>query len=298
MWHLIRMLAWRSKQPPYLRWAEACILFGCAFALRFSLGKLQGAIPFLTFYPAILAAALFLGWKEAAFVLGLSLAAGTYFFLPPNMSLLPLGWLFLGTVNIGIIIVLKELAQDLALSNERQRALFQELQHRVANTLQVATGKLQAVRSRMDSSPAEATNMLDETIKHMLVIADMHRRLHDPTLFDRGLEPMLREVVTAIIDDPSVSLRFNIENLDLSLDQMSIIAMLAAEIANNSLKHVFHQKVGSRLDVVLHAVSSSHAMLRIKDDGPGTIFSTDVAWREQKLGMRVLQSLTDQHLES
>jgi two-component sensor histidine kinase len=267
-------------------------LFGCAFALRLSLGKLQDAIPFLTFYPAILAAALFLGWKEAAFVLGLSLAAGTYFFLPPNMSLLPLGWLFLWTVNVGIVIALKALAQDLAQSNERQRVLFQELQHRIANTLQIATGKLQAVRSRMDSSPA--TNMLDETIEHMLVIADMHRRLHDPMLFDRGLEPMLREVVTAVIDDPSVSLRFNIENLDLSLDQMSIIAMLVAEIANNSLKHVFHQKIGSRLDVVLHAVSGSHAMLKIKDDGPGAIFSTVVAWREQKLGMRVLQSLTDQ----
>lgn len=294
MWHFIRMLAWRSKQPSYLRWAGACILFGCAFALRVLIGKRQGAIPFLTFYPAILAATLLLGWKEAAFVFGLSLAAGTYFFLPPNMSLLPLGWLFVGTINIGIIIALKALAQDLARSNERQMVLFQELQHRVANTLQVATGKLQAVRSRLDFSAAEAADMLDETIEQISVTADMHRRLHDPTLFDRGLEPMLQDVVTAVIDDPSVSLRFNVENLDLSLDQMSIIAMLVTEIANNSLKHVFHQNTGSRLDVVLHAMSGSHAMLKIKDDGPGARVSTDVASREQKLGMRVLQSLADQ----
>jgi K+-sensing histidine kinase KdpD len=164
MWHLIRMLAWRSKQPAYIRFAEACILFGGAFALRFSIGKLQGAIPFLTFYPAILVAALLLGWKEAAFVLGLSLSAGTYFFLPPNMSFLPLGWLFVGTLNIAIIIALKALAQDLAQANERQRVLFQELQHRVANTLQAAIGKLQVVRIRMDFDPAMATNMLDETI--------------------------------------------------------------------------------------------------------------------------------------
>src|SRR5271165_2425255 len=143
MWWVTRILRWRSRQPTLIRWAEAAALFGIAFAIRFSGGRLQWAMPFLSFYPAVLVAALLLGWQEAVFVLVLSLAAGTYFFLPPSMSLLPAGWAFVGAVNILIIIALKALAQKLAEANERQKVLFEELQHRVANTLQIAAGTLE-----------------------------------------------------------------------------------------------------------------------------------------------------------
>jgi hypothetical protein len=51
--------------PTLIRWLEASALFGVALAVRVSLGPLYGAIPFLSFYPAILLAAVRLGWKEA-----------------------------------------------------------------------------------------------------------------------------------------------------------------------------------------------------------------------------------------
>ena len=129
-----------------IRWLEAAALFGGALAIRLALGSFDEAARFLTFYPAILVAALMLGWKEAIFVLVLSLLAGWYFFLPPGMSLLLVGWGFVGVLNIAIIIALKTLAQQLAEANERQQLLFQELQHRVANTLQSAVGGLETVR--------------------------------------------------------------------------------------------------------------------------------------------------------
>lgn len=43
-----RILGWRSGQPAVIRWLEALAMFGAALALRFSLGTLHGAIPFLT----------------------------------------------------------------------------------------------------------------------------------------------------------------------------------------------------------------------------------------------------------
>ena len=267
MWRVMQMLAWRSSQPVLIRWLEASVLFGVALAVRFSLGALHGAIPFLTFYPAILIAALVLGWKEATFVLVLSVSAGLFFFLPPGMLLLPVGWAFVGTLNIAIIIALKALAQELAEANERQRVLFRELQHRVANTLQFAVGRLDTIRRRIESNPAEAINMLDQTIERMAASADIHRRLNDLSLFNQRLEPMLRDVVATVIDDPAVTLSFKVEDLDLSLDQISVIAMLVMEAANNSLKHVFKRSIGSRLDVALIALPGNRAILTIKDDG-------------------------------
>src|SRR5208283_3532113 len=97
--------------------------------------------------------------------------------------------------------------------------------------------------------------MLDGAILRMSASADMHRRLHDPTLFSKGLASMLREVVATVIDRSSVSLNLNVEELDLSLDQKSIIAMLVIEVANNSAKHVFQRNLGSRFEVSLRALS-------------------------------------------
>jgi len=294
MWRLARMLEWRWRQPTLIRWLAASALFGVAVVIRFSLGPLLGVIPFLSFYPAILLAAIFLGWKEAIFVLVLSLATGWYFFLPASMSWLPVGWGLVGVLNIAIIIALKALAKRLAEANERQRLLFQELQHRVANTLQSTVGRLEIVRRRMSLSPAEAAKMLDEAIFRMSASADLHRRLHDPTLFSQGLDSMLRKLVATVIDQSSADMKFDIEELDLSLDQKSIIAMFIIEVAYNSAKHVFQRNLGSRFEVALFALPGRRAMLRVGDDGPGVTDSSTVTSSGQNLGMRILQGLADQ----
>ena len=78
-----------------------------------------------------------------------SVVAGACLFLPPGMYLQPVGWLLVGGFTISIIDGLKRLAQELAVANERQRVLFQELQHRVANTLHSVSGTLEIARRRI-----------------------------------------------------------------------------------------------------------------------------------------------------
>jgi two-component sensor histidine kinase len=292
MWPMTRILGWRRLPTP-IRWLGASAIFGIALALRFTFGPLHEAARFLIFYPAIIIAAVLLGWKEAIFVLVLSLSAGWYFFLPPGMGLLPVGWAVVGIMNIAIITALKAMTEQLAEANERQRLLFQELQHRVANTLQATVGKLEIIKRRLSSSPAEAASILDEAIERMSATADMHHRLHDPILFEKGLESLLREVVATVIDQSSVRLKLKVEELDLTPDQKSVIAMLVIEVANNSAKHVFRRNLGSLFEVSLLALQGHRAMLTIKDDGPGTTDSDEIASPREKLGMRILQGLAD-----
>jgi two-component sensor histidine kinase len=293
MWWMTRILRWRWRQPAPIRWLAAATLFGIAFVIRWSLDPLLGVEPFVSFYPAILIAALIFGWQEAGFVLVLSIAAARHFFLPRSLSLLPVGYGFVGTLNIAIIIALKALAERLAEANERQRLLFEELQHRTANTLQITAGTLENIRKRLSSGSGESANMLDEAIQRMLTSADMHRRLHRPDLFN-GLEPMLREIATVTIDQTSVSLDLQVEELDLSLDQQSILAMIVMEIASNSAKHVFRQNLGSHFGVVLRTLPGNRAMLSVRDDGPGEIDAGDTTRSRQQLGARILQGLADQ----
>jgi hypothetical protein len=148
MWWVTLFLRWRWRQPPLIRWLEAAALFGIALAIRFSLGPLYGAIPFLSFYPAILVAAVLLGWKEAIFVLVLSLSAALYLLLPPGMLLLPAGWALVGVLNIAIIIALKALSQQLADANDGR-----ECYSRNSSTASQTRCNLRSVNSRASGEP-------------------------------------------------------------------------------------------------------------------------------------------------
>src|SRR6185437_1614238 len=100
---LIRILAWRAKQPAEVSWFAASGLFLAALVARILAGHMYGANPVLVFYPAILIAATVLGWKEATAVLVLSVAVGAYLFLPSEMYLMPIAWLLVGGLNIALL---------------------------------------------------------------------------------------------------------------------------------------------------------------------------------------------------
>lgn len=252
-----------------VRWLGAFALYGVALGARVLLGRVYGGVPALTFYPVILMVSVLFGWRQALAVLVLSVISGLYLFFPPGMYLLPLGWLFVGGLTIAIITALNTLAQELADANERQRILFQELQHRVANTLQSMTGTLTMARRKIDPAPEEAKTLLDEGIRRIGVSADVHRRLHDPALFDRNLGSIVKDAVMTVIDAHSTKVSLDMEDIRLSFDQMSIVTMLVIEFANNAQKHVFQRGLGSRFMVSLKAFAGNRAVLTVKDDGPG-----------------------------
>ncbi len=280
------------------------MLFFVALTARLALGRLHGANPVLTFYPAILLAALMLGWKEAVLILAMSIGVGTYLFIPARMYLQPLAWLTVGGLNIAIIAGLQHLAQELATANERQRILFAELQHRVANTLQAAVGTFELAQGRIRTSPEEAARLLESASTKMAAAADVHRRLHDPALFERGVKDILRDAVSNIIDPGKVDLSLDVAPLELTFDQMSTITMVVVEAANNAWKHVFQHGQGSKFEVSLQAVTADSALLVVRNDGaartgarPAEPCPRDAAGAgapNTRLGLRIIEGLAKQ----
>ncbi len=75
-------LAWVSHLSSLTRrasaarcWAVSLALFAASLAARFALGDLLASIPFLTFFPAVVASTLLCGWRLGALVLVLSARA-------------------------------------------------------------------------------------------------------------------------------------------------------------------------------------------------------------------------------
>ena len=288
-----QIIGLQSKQPPPLRWLIALALAGIALAMRLTLGSFYGGIPSLAFYPVLLIVAVLCGWKEATAVLVLLFTVALYLFVPPRMYLQPVGWLFVGGLTIATIEALRTLAQQLSAANHRQRLLFRELQHRVANTLHLALGTLELAEMRIDTNPAEAKRIIREQITRISSSAQVHRRLNDPSLFRKGLTPILYDALIAIIDIRSVRLTVDVDKFDLSYGQMSTITMLVIEIAHNAEKHVYGRQLGAELLVTVRALPHNRAVLSVKDDGPGWS-PTDAGENNETLGIGILQDLADQ----
>ena len=178
-------------------------------------------------------------------------------------------------------------------ANERQRVLFQELQHRVANTLHSMAGTLEIARSKIYSAPAEAGNILERAMRRISLLSDMHRCLNNPALFDKGFSSILSDAVATAIDSHSTYISFQVDELDLSFDQMSVITMIVIEVANNAQKHVFGRNLGEHFLVSFRAVSDNRAALSMKDDGPGWSID-DTVYAGRTLGLTILEGLADQ----
>ena len=172
-------------------------------------------------------------------------------------------------------------------ANERQRVLFQELQHRVANTLHSMAATLEIARGKINSAPAEAGRILDRTMRRIGLLSDMHRCLNNPTLFDKGFGSILNDAVATVIDPHSTYISFQVDELDLSFDQMSVITMIVIEVANNAQKHVFGRNLGEHFLVSFRAVSDNRAALLMKDDGPG--WSKRSIYAGRTLGLTILK---------
>jgi len=296
---LENVLVRRSAMPAPLRWGGATALLCLTLAVRYWLGPLQGSLPALSFYPALLITAVLFGWLEACFVLLAALILAAVFFTPRPPPLMMIGWLFVGGLNIALVTILLRVAERLALANERQRLLFLELQHRIANTLQFVAGTLELVKRNVAGNPDAAEEQLRDAIGRIGNTAEMHRRLHDPAVFDEGLKPLLSAVLPAIIGPLPVTLLVEIEPIELSLEQMSSLTLLVLEATSNAVKHVFLPGHGSRLEVSLRGLPRNRVVLSISDDGPGLAATgtgavSAAAATSNTLGMRIIRGLARQ----
>jgi two-component sensor histidine kinase len=184
------------------------------------------------------------------------------------MELMPAVWLVIGGLTIALLASFRAMAHELAAANERQRILFQVARQRVAQGAQPELGILETPAARLSPARAEAVKILADAARRIAGSPDMQSRLRNSASLRRELDAILRDAVTSIIDRRTVSLAFDVEELDLTFDLMSSITMLVIELANEAQKHVFQPGRGSCFSVALKAVPGDRATLTVTDDGP------------------------------
>ena len=125
-------------------------------------------------------------------------------------------------------------------------------------------------------------------------MADLHRRLYDAAAYSHGLEPILRDVLSETFRALSVDVRLEIRCSELSVGQMTAIALLVNEAAINAAKHVFRPGKGRLFEVSLAEGKRGRVQLTIHDDGPGIPSETVDGPETRRFGLTVMRGLAAQ----
>ena len=172
---------------------------------------------------------------------------------------------------------LERLNADLEIAIEQREILLKELQHRVKNNLQVVVSLLNL---RSDGvSDHRARNAMLEASSRVAALALAHRYFYDP---DRPNEVVVSEYVPELcamlaqdysIQRNQIDVRTDIENVAISLDQATPIALILNELISNAFKHAFPEGRKGSISITVRSESdeknSRTGHITVCDDGVG-----------------------------
>lgn len=295
-----------------VRWGLAVLIFLVALASRYALdGALPPGFPYLTFFPAILISAYFLGTWPGIFVAVVSGLAAWYFFIPPFYGFGLDGARLVALLFYSFVaateIALNTLAQRArrALRAERQakevlaeqrQLMFHELQHRVSNNLATVSGLLKLQRRLVRDE--EAGVALDDSVRRIDLVARIMRNLHDPSGQTVDMARFLADTGRDILESAGaagrIRLKVEADPLRVGPDISVPLGLIATELVANTLEHGFPGNSSGVIGLKLgDGPEAGRAFLEIRDDGRGLPDGFDVE-RTGSLGLTIARQFAKQ----
>lgn len=225
------------------KWLLALAFTGGSILVRFALEPWLNGYPFLAFFPVVAASTILWGWRPGILVLFLTALAGWYFFTPlhwsvamesPSLVIRLSLYLTIGGCIVVLAAASLEMNRQLRKASNVQEALFHELQHRVANSMELVELTLDTARRSL--SDAAAVEVIDQTTARIGAMAQLHRRLNRLSVYSNDLGQILRDVLAETFRGLPVDIRVNVRSEGLSIDQMMAILLLVNEAAINATK--------------------------------------------------------------
>jgi len=177
----------------------------------------------------------------------------------------------------------------------REKAmLFQELQHRVANSLQIIASVLMQTARRVSS--AETQGYLYDAHSRVMSVATLQRQLAASSVGDVALRPYLIELcesigASMIHDREMLSLTVKADEGSATPDTSVSLGLIVTELVINALKHAYPAGRGGHI-VVGYETQGSDWRLTVSDDGVG--MPTGAVPAKAGLGTSIVQALARQ----
>ena len=256
--------------------------------IRWALDSGANGVPFVTYFPAVFLASLFLGWRYSLLVIGLSaLAARLLFMHGPAFEYKPVQFVILGffLLSCALLVLSSEaLRQTVLKLKQRSEAEIErniELQHRVGNVLTVA----QALASQtFKYTPAD--QFLTTYGARLQALQRANKILSKNDFRSCELQEIVDEALVPFRLGPNISAT----GPKLTLPEISCVPLILAlhELATNAVKYGSLSNESGRVGLSwqLEADKNSLAVLRWHETGGPPVSRPS----RKGLGSRLLSS--------
>ena len=193
----------------------------------------------------------------------------------------------------------KDEAEDkLRESNLRLEALLREVNHRVANSLQLVSAFVHMQARALPDAAAQAA--LEDTQRRIAAIAQVHRRLYTSDDVEGvAMDDYLAALVAELEETWSTPVaprrvRFAAEPIRLPTDRAVSLGVIVNELVSNACKYAYAPASSGEIRVALARDGEDHFVLRVEDDGCGL---TDTMAKGTGIGGKLVKAMA-QSLQS
>jgi two-component sensor histidine kinase len=177
---------------------------------------------------------------------------------------------------------------------KEKAVLLQELQHRVANSLQIIASVLLQSARKVQSE--ETRSHLHDAHKRVMSVAALQQQLSASSVSDVQLRPYFTTLCNSIgasmiRDHNQLSLEVSVDDSKTTADISVSLGLIVTELVINALKHAFPEDRNGKIKVDYHSHGPNWT-LSVTDNGVG--MPTDSARAKPGLGTNIIQALTSQ----
>ncbi len=178
-------------------------------------------------------------------------------------------------------------------SNERLQTLLHEVNHRVANSLQIVSNMV-GMQARLVPE-GSARDALADTERRVLAIAQVHRRLYasddvQSVAMDEYLAALIAELAeTWSSEQAPRDIRLTAEPVKLHAEKAMSLGVIVSELVSNACKYAYDEDEAGEIRVDFRRAGKDAFRLSVEDDGCG--FDQSAKAQGTGLGSRLIGAM-------